>query len=1506
MDRHEGAHGRADSRWRHLALAFFLSAAVLAVALVLSATLLRSSSARAVGHAALPRPSRSHATPFRPGAILIGFRAGVSAQERDAIARAAGGAEPRRLGPAIKAAGHGRVAGEEYLAPYEMSVPVSREHAVLARLRHTRRVAYAEPDYLMSATATPNDPSFAQQWGDSNTGQAIPVQEINENLGAPASGTPGADDGALKAWQFSTGSRSIVIGETDTGVDYTHPDLAANIWSNPGNIGGCAGGTHGYNVLAKTCNPMDEDTSYGGHGTHVAGILGAVANNKVGVAGMNWQTTILPVRWMNDASSGETGALIEALQWLVAAKQAGVNIRVENDSDTFFGTAYSQALSNEIDVLGANNILFVASAGNSGNNNDETAVQRYPCSYDRPNEICVASTDNNDQLPSWANYGPHTVDLAAPGVSIFSTLRGGTYGYLSGSSMAAPQVAGAAALVLSVAPSLSATALKADILEHVDHLPSLAGRVITGGRLDVCKALPGCAVPTEPRPNSTSAPAINGTAQQGQTLTELHGSWTNEPTSFAYQWQRCNSSGASCSPIPGANAQSYVPVGGDVGHTLRVSETASNLGGASSPATSAASAPVVKSAPINSGLPKISGTAAVGQTLSANTGNWSEHPTAYAYQWLRCDSNGANCAPIASATAATYIAAEADAGSTLRVAVTASNAAGPSAPSTSNQTPVIATAPPSAPPANTGAPKITGTATVGQTLSASTGNWTEHPTAYAYQWRRCDTKGNNCAAIELATTSSYTLVQGDGGNTLRVSVTASNALGASAPAASSPTPVVNWQSPANVTPPSISGTALSGQTLTATPGAWSGVPASYSYQWQRCEASGNNCKALSATETTYTLGEGDVGSTLRVAVTASNPAGHQTVTSAPTETVTATAQQIPTNSYAPVITGNARQEQTLTEIHGSWTGEPTSFAYQWLRCDTSGASCVEISGATAQTYVPQVADTGHTLAVSEIAKNSSGSSAPAISGTTAAVAPPAPVNTAPPTIAGSPRQGQPLNESHGAWTNEPTSFFYQWLRCEASGANCQPIAGASGQAYVPGAEDVGHALEVSETASNAGGSGAPASSAPTGVVAAGATATFGKSTVGALHDGGILANYKVVHTAVLSAPGAISKLSVYAVPGVNSPAPQVLKGVIYADGGGSPGALVATGAEAVYRGNVNGVGWFELPFASAVPLNAGTYWIGFITGATTDAVGYAYDEAPNSRAFNQNPFSSGPSDPFGPATEDSEQASIYATYVPSGSSRPVNGTAPSISGTAQQGQTLTDVPGTWSGEPTSFAYQWLRCESSGSGCAEISGATLNTYVANEADVGHTLKVSETASNEFGTSAPESSAPTGVVQPATAATFGKTAVGASSDYFLSERKRVNKYALPTPGSITKLSIYLTPTGTSGQQVIKGIIYADSGGKPAALLGVSEEFTFKSSNSAGWYDLSLASPLKLAAGNYWIGVMTGATGGIAGFRFDSVSGARDYNANTYASGPSDPFGTFSSDAEQTSLYATYIPG
>ena len=531
---------------------------------------------------------------YRKGVVLVGVRPGVTGAQRYALERAVGAVGAKRLGPVIRPALPARLggSGKQNVSPFELWVPGAKVVSVVRRLQRSRAVAYAEPDYLESGDATPNDPSFSLQWGDSNAGQAIPTQNGEEVLGEALAGTPGADDRALKAWSVTTGSRSIVIGEVDTGIDLTHPDLAANIWSNPGNVLRCPAGTHGYNVLSKNCNPEDEDETFKGHGTHVAGIMGAVGNNGEGVAGMNWQTTILPVKWMHNASGGETSALIEALQYEVLAKQEGVNVRVVNDSDTFWGTAKSAALENEIETLGANNILFVTAAGNTGNDNDEVAVQRYPCSYDLPNEICVTASNDDDELPSWANYGPHTVQLAAPGVSIYSTMRQNGYRYLSGGSMAAPQVSGAAALILSVEPYLSATALKADILENVDKLPSLEGRVITGGRLDVCKALPGCEAPPTSAPVNTSPPTVSGSPQTGQTLTAGTGAWSEGPTAYEYEWRRCATGESGCTAIPGATSQSYLVGSADVGSTLRVSVTASNAAGSSSPAISAPTAVV--------------------------------------------------------------------------------------------------------------------------------------------------------------------------------------------------------------------------------------------------------------------------------------------------------------------------------------------------------------------------------------------------------------------------------------------------------------------------------------------------------------------------------------------------------------------------------------------------------------------------------------------------------------------------------------------------------------------------------------------------------------------------------------------------------------------------------------------------------------------------------------------------------------------------------------------------
>ncbi|MGD0273197.1 MAG: hypothetical protein ABSB96_05680 [Gaiellaceae bacterium] len=287
-------------------------------------------------------------------------------------------------------------------------------------------------------------------------------------------------------------------------------------------------------------------------------------------------------------------------------------------------------------------------------------------------------------------------------------------------------------------------------------------------------------------------------------------------------------------------------------------------------------------APTNSVSPTISGTAKQGQTLSATTGTWAGNPApTFAYQWRRCDSSGGSCSDISGAGSATYLLVLADVGSTIRVVVTATNSAG-SATATSTQTGAIA----GLPPVNSALPEISGTLRQGQTLSATTGTWAGNPApTFAYQWRRCDLSGDGCTDIAGAVNGTYKLVYADAGGTIRVAVTASNSYGSNS-AGSSATSEVTGLPPSWSALPTIAGSALQGQTLSVdSPGVWTNSP-SYEYQWQQCDALGNNCSDISGeTSDSHTLGSGDAGKTIRVSVTASNPWGGETADSLQTMSV---------------------------------------------------------------------------------------------------------------------------------------------------------------------------------------------------------------------------------------------------------------------------------------------------------------------------------------------------------------------------------------------------------------------------------------------------------------------------------------------------------------------------------------------------------------------------------------------------------------------------------------------
>jgi hypothetical protein len=294
--------------------------------------------------------------------------------------------------------------------------------------------------------------------------------------------------------------------------------------------------------------------------------------------------------------------------------------------------------------------------------------------------------------------------------------------------------------------------------------------------------------------------------------------------------------------------------------------------------------------PLNMLAPTISGGSREGQLLTATTGVWRGVVTGFTYQWLRCDSTGGSCAPIAQAASSSYGLAAPDVAHTVRVTVLASNAAGGSEATSTPTEPVSAAL---QPPTNTSLPTISGVAQEGQTLSASPGSWTGSPGAFSYEWLRCDSGGASCAPIASATSSTYGVVAADVGSTLRVVVTASNAAGSSAPATSAPSEVVTAaeQPPTNTSLPTISGVAQQGQTLSASPGSWTNNPTTLAYKWKRCSATGTNCKAITgATAASLGLEQEDVGSTLRVVVTASNAAGSSApATSAPSEVVTGTS-----------------------------------------------------------------------------------------------------------------------------------------------------------------------------------------------------------------------------------------------------------------------------------------------------------------------------------------------------------------------------------------------------------------------------------------------------------------------------------------------------------------------------------------------------------------------------------------------------------------------------------------
>ncbi|HEY3393769.1 MAG TPA: S8 family serine peptidase [Lacipirellulaceae bacterium] len=348
--------------------------------------------------------------------------------------------------------------------------------AALAALRRDPHVLYAEPDYRVRIAGLSTDPRFSEQWGFHNSGQS--------------GGTIDADIDAPEACDVTTGTGRTIVAVIDTGVDYRHPDLAANIWVNadelPGNgidddNNGYTDDVHGYDFYNNDGNPLDDHN----HGTHVAGTLGAIGNNGSGVAGVNWDVQIMALKFLGSDGSGTTSDAIEAVRYAVAN-----GAQISNNS--WGGDPFSQSLFDAIREARDAGHVFVAAAGNGdflGFGLDNDAEPFYPASYNLDNIVTVAATDHNDRLAVFSNYGATSVDLAAPGVSIVSTTRNNSHDFSSGTSMAAPHVAGALSLLWDYEPGLTYRQVIDRVLGAAEPLDSLAGMTVTGGRLNVASSL---------------------------------------------------------------------------------------------------------------------------------------------------------------------------------------------------------------------------------------------------------------------------------------------------------------------------------------------------------------------------------------------------------------------------------------------------------------------------------------------------------------------------------------------------------------------------------------------------------------------------------------------------------------------------------------------------------------------------------------------------------------------------------------------------------------------------------------------------------------------------------------------------------------------------------------------------------------------------------------------------------------------------------------------------------
>jgi hypothetical protein len=450
----------SNDRFRFmLSAALFLTLTILAVfALSPPSQARRGFSSAPAGAPAGPNKKRSRPE-FVAGDVLVRYRSDAVAK-RQQRAQSVVSAEGRVISIKVE-----RFEGSDIVDGLRIAHVAPEETMnAIAALKTQPDVIYAEPNYILHADLTPNDPSFGSMYGLTK-------------IGAPL------------AWDITTGSSNIVVGDVDEGIDLNHQDLQANIFTNPfpGSIPGITGDLHGYDFQNNTGTITPGD-----HATHTAGTMGAVGNNGIGVVGVNWTVRLMSLKFLGPGGGSDSDA-IRAYSYakqmrdlfVSSGGSMGANIRALNNS--YGSYAFSQASLDAIKALNQSGILFVASNGNDSLDSDLNP--HYPSGYNAPNVISLVATDSSDLLAGFSNFGAQTATLGAPGVNILSTETGNSYFQESGTSMAAPHATGAAALLCAQNPNLTVQQLRSLLIFNGDQLSSLSGKTLTGRRLNVRESL---------------------------------------------------------------------------------------------------------------------------------------------------------------------------------------------------------------------------------------------------------------------------------------------------------------------------------------------------------------------------------------------------------------------------------------------------------------------------------------------------------------------------------------------------------------------------------------------------------------------------------------------------------------------------------------------------------------------------------------------------------------------------------------------------------------------------------------------------------------------------------------------------------------------------------------------------------------------------------------------------------------------------------------------------------